>query len=203
MSPPDDPFSRPSPFNPAATGGATDPLDTGTAIRTGAVVPPFRRDFDNARDPYTARNALGITVDVATIAARFNNVVIQKFTANSTYTPTAGMKFCIVEAIGGGGGGGGGASSAGTNGVMGGGGGSGAYSQRRLTAADIGASQSVTIGTAGTGGAGGGNNGVAGGDTSVGSLVVAKGGTGGKGTTASGCPGGAGGASSGGAGDIT
>src|SRR6266487_1899775 len=49
-----------TPFNPAATGGATDPLDTGTAIRTGAVVPPFRRDFDNARDPYVARVALGL-----------------------------------------------------------------------------------------------------------------------------------------------
>src|SRR6266516_2600538 len=175
MSPSDDPFSRPAPFNPAATGGATDPLDTGTAIRTGAVVPPFRRDFDNARDPYTARNALGITIDVTTIAARFNNVVIQKFTSNGTYTPTAGMKFCIVEAVGGGGGGGGCASAAVNIGAGGGGGGAGGYSLVRLTAAQVGVSQTVTMGTAGSAGTSGNNAGGNGGDTSVGARCIGQG----------------------------
>src|SRR6266487_1866056 len=154
MSPPDDPFSRPAPFNPAATGGATDPLDTGTSIRTGAVVPPFRRDFDNARDPYVARSALGLPANVTSVDTRFNSIAIQKFTANGTYTPTPGMRFCIIEAVGGGAGGGSVASAA-ADIYVGGGGGAGSYSRALSSAAQIGASQAVTIGSAGTGGAAG------------------------------------------------
>lgn len=35
------------------------------------------------------------------------NADIRVFTSSTTYTPTAGMKFCQVECVGGGGGGGG------------------------------------------------------------------------------------------------
>ena len=110
----------------------------------------------------------------------------QRFTTPgvATYVPSPGTLYCIVEAVGGGGGGGGayGANTDQFN--LGGGGGSGAYSRRLLTAAQIGASQTVTIGAAGVGGTGGTvpGTGGAGGDTSVGILVVAKGGTGGGGT---------------------
>jgi len=38
-----------------------DPFRREFELETGAPVAPFRRDFDNARDPYTARNALGIS----------------------------------------------------------------------------------------------------------------------------------------------
>jgi hypothetical protein len=101
---------------------------------------------------------------------------IQLFTTSGTYTPSANLVSAVVEVIGGGGGGGGslGAAQALSSG---GGGGSGAYARRALTAAQIGASQSVTIGAAGVGAAN--TNGTTGGDTLFGSLAVAKGGLGG------------------------
>jgi hypothetical protein len=106
---------------------------------------------------------------------------ITTFTASGTYTPTAGLIYAIIECVGGGGGGGGGQSpGAGAGYAIGcGGGGSGGYSRTVKSAAQIGASQSVTIGA---GGAGVSNaNGNAGGTTSVGTLCVAQGGSGGTG----------------------
>lgn len=107
------------------------------------------------------------------------SVVKQVFTASGTYTPTTGMKYCIVEAIGAGGGGGGTTGSAAPNQFGGGGGQSGSYARSVITAATIGASKAVTIGAKGTGGAAGNNAGAAGGDTSLSTLVIAKGGAGG------------------------
>jgi hypothetical protein len=98
-----------------------------------------------------------------------------------TYTPTSGMKYCIIEALGGGGGGGGTANSPASIGVGGGGGGAGSCSRMSATAATIGASQSVVVGAAGAAGAAGNNAGGNGGDTSVGVLCIGKGGTGGSG----------------------
>jgi hypothetical protein len=121
-------------------------------------------------------------------------VVQQLFTVNGTYTPTAGMLYCIVEAVGGGGG----AGSSGTTTRWGGGGGGGEYVRSRLTAAQIGASKAVTIGAGGTGGVSG--NGADGGDTSLGILVVATKGLGGIANAGSGSLGGDGG--SGGTGDF-
>jgi hypothetical protein len=111
-----------------------------------------------------------------------SGVVVQKFTASGTYTPTPGMLHAIIECVGGGGGGGG---VAGASAYLGGGGagGSGGYSRLYTTASAIGASKAVTIGTAGTGGASGANAGVAGGDTSVGTLCIAKGGGAGSGAS--------------------
>lgn len=107
----------------------------------------------------------------------FTQIVIQTFTGNGTYTPTSGMKCCIVEAIGGGGGGGGAANTSASTVNGGGGGGGGSYSMSSLTAAQIGVSQTVTIGAAGTAGSAGNNNGGNGGNTSLGILVVANGGS--------------------------
>ena len=109
-------------------------------------------------------------------------IVVQTFTASGTYTPTAGMAYCISECVGGGAGGGGTADSSGNS--HGGGGGAGGYSRKISTAADIGASQTVTIGAGGSGGATGANSGSGGGDTSVGAICIAKGGSGGAGAAA-------------------
>ncbi|MGR9056090.1 hyaluronate lyase N-terminal domain-containing protein [Rhizobium leguminosarum] len=128
---------------------------------------------------------------------------IQKFTASGTYTPDAKMIYCEIECIGGGGGGGGAISTtAGTvNGA--GGGGAGARAVKLATKADIGASKTVTIGAAGTAGAAGNNAGGAGGDTSVGTLCVAKGGSPGSGAAAgAGSAAGAGGVSGSSVGDV-
>jgi hypothetical protein len=108
----------------------------------------------------------------------------QSFTTAATYTPTPGMKVCIVECWGGGGGGGGAANS-GIGQSTGGFGGSGGYSRRVLTALQIGAGQTVIIGPGGLGGAAGTNNGAPGGDTTVGTILcVAKGGSQGLGALA-------------------
>lgn len=130
--------------------------------------------------------------------ASFSSIVIQTFTATGTYTPTTGMKFCVIEVVGGGGGGGG-AEISGSNATIavGGGGGGGGYARKMFSAATIGASQSVTIGAAGAAGASTPANGGTGGTTSIGALISATGGTGGVGgaATAGGfSPGGGGGA---------
>jgi hypothetical protein len=113
----------------------------------------------------------------AAVSAGIN---LQVFTASATYTPTSGMKNCLVFSTGGGGGGGG-ADSDGSSAQGGGGGGAGATCIERFDAATIGASQTVTIGAGGTAGANTGGNGGNGGDTTFGALHTAGGGSGGTG----------------------
>ncbi len=112
-------------------------------------------------------------------AAGVATVQKQIFTGSGTYTPTAGMLYCIIEMVGGGGGGGG------TNGnnAFAGGGGAGSYARSVVTAAAIGASKSVTVGAAGTAGANTGGNGGTGGASSVGTIITTNGGAGGTGDT--------------------
>jgi hypothetical protein len=106
-----------------------------------------------------------------------------------TYTPPSNLLMAYVGAIGGGGGGGSGAAR-GSGTAMGGLGGLGASIARRwLTPTQIGASQTVTVANGGAGGAAreylgsqlAGNTGANGGDSSFGSLVIARGGLGGPG----------------------
>lgn len=133
---------------------------------------------DSAFIDATGFNAAKIIMNGSPV---FDKVAVQSFNTSGTYTPTAGMAYCIVETWGGGGGGGGivgGATSSGG----GGGGGAGSYSRRYLTAAQIGVSQTVTIGAAGSAGAAGNNAGGAGGTTSVGALCISNGGGGGGGS---------------------
>lgn len=128
-------------------------------------------------------------------------VISRIFTANGTYTPTVGMIFCITEVVGAGAGSGGAATSGAVNAAVGGSGGAGGYSREILTAATIGVSQAVTIGTGGTAGAAGNNAGGNGGTTSLGALISATGGNAGAGgaSTSSGSyAGGVGGVGSGG-----
>lgn len=127
---------------------------------------------------------------------------LRVFTSSTTYVPTAGTAYAIVECIGGGGGGGGiaGGAYAGT-----GGGGSGGYSRRLLSAAQIGASQPITIGAGGAGGIGNSTLSTSGGDTFMGSslataLCAAKGGGGARNNA--GYEGGAGGPTTGAVGDV-
>lgn len=107
----------------------------------------------------------------------FTTIAVQAFTVNGTYTPTANMKFCIVEAVGGGGGAGGTNSGGASIYISSCGGGSGGYARVLYTAAQIGASKAVTIGAAGTAGGSGGTGGT-GGTTSLGALLSITGGTG-------------------------
>lgn len=114
----------------------------------------------------------------------FTSAVLRSI-ATGTYTPTSGMKFCLVILTGGGGGGGGADNNAATAFFcgVGGGGGGGGTSIGLFTAATIGASQAVTVGAAGT--AGSATNGTAGGtggNSTFGALLTANGGVGGVGS---------------------
>lgn len=129
------------------------------------------------------------------------SIVTQVFTSSGTYTPTTGMVYEVTTCYGAGGGGGGAATTT-TGFTSGGGGGAGSKSTKSSSAATVGSSQTVTIGAAGTGATAGANNGGAGGDTSLGTLCVGKGGSGGAGaSTNSGGLGGTGGVA--GTGDTT
>jgi hypothetical protein len=120
---------------------------------------------------YTRSNGKALMPAVVAIKQQF-------FSASGTYTPSAGMLYTIIECIGGGGGGGGAIGSGGAT-TTGGGGGAGSRSIKYVTAADIGANKPVTIGGGGGAGTGTPTPGGAGGDTSLGSLCIAKGGSGG------------------------
>lgn len=124
-------------------------------------------------------------VSLTTPGPAFSQIALQTFSANGTYTPTAGMVYCIVEIVGAGGGGGAVASNGGGGTYSAaGGGGAGEYGYGIFTAADIGVSKSITIGAGGTGGAAGNNPGSTGGTTSFGTLMTAIGGNGGSGSAA-------------------
>lgn len=112
------------------------------------------------------------------------NVYQQRFTSSGTYTPHAGLIKALIECNGGGGGGGGVLGSA-SEIFSGAGGGAGAYSIVLATAATIGASQAVTIGTGGGGGNSSPTGGSAGNTTSVGTICTAPGGGGGGASNAS------------------
>lgn len=143
----------------------------------------------------TASNTLTFTgTDSSSVAFGAGGTVLyqavvtvtkQVFTASGTYTPTTGMIYAAIQCVGSGGGGGGAAGSA-TGASGAGGGGAGSYSYTIKTAAQVGASQTVTIGAAGSAGAAGNNAGGVGGDTSVGALCIGKGGSGGAGSAAGG-----------------
>lgn len=138
-----------------------------------------------------------------TLGASVASTTLQYFTTSATitYTSNPNLIFAIVECVGQGGGGGGAAASA-TGISSGGGGGSGSYTRVKLTAAQIGVSQTVTNTAAANGGATGANAGSAGNDTSFGALCIGKGGSGGVGAvTTANAAGGAGGVA--GTGDLT
>ncbi len=126
-------------------------------------------------------------------------VKIQVLNANGTYTPNPGLIGGLYFLFGGGGGGGGCSTSTSTTGTVGAGGGGGGLAFGVLTKAQIGASQTLTLGSAGAAGAVNGAGG-AGGTSALGSLMTATGGAGGSfiaATTGNGIPGGIGGAGSG------
>lgn len=108
---------------------------------------------------------------------------VQEFSATGTWTKPTGAIAVLVQMIGAGGGGCGGPTRA-TNvaGVPGGGGSAGAAVEQWFVATDLSATETVTIGAVGTGGAGAtanstaGVDGVAGGDTTFGAHLTAKGG---------------------------
>lgn len=179
----------------------------GSPAFTGNPTAPTQAANDNSTKLATTAYADAIATGASGTYAR--KTVIQTFTSSGTYTPTdaANLKVANVIAFGAGGGGGGGALQAAGAACSGGAaGGGGARTFGWFSAAQIGASQSVTIGAAGTGGAAqtgagalAGNNGTAGGATAfgAGNLLVANGGGFGAGGQLAGNSGGGAGAAGG------
>lgn len=161
-----------------------------TAAGSGVIIPqngaPTQVNGDGTNIVATAPNIPLATT--GTQAAQFSQTTgrlinTQIFTANGTYTPTAGTTSVIVAAIAGGGGGGGVPSTTASQQATAAGGISGGYIVARLTTGFSGAA--VVVGTAGAFGGpttSGGN----GGNTTFGTAVTAPGGTGGTPGTATG-----------------
>lgn len=97
----------------------------------------------------------------------------------NTWTKPEGLKYVIVEVQAGGGGGGGVPSTAAGQVSSSGGGGGGAYGFKKILAASLGATETVTVGAGGAGGAAGLNAGTTGTNSSFGAHVVSAGGAGG------------------------
>jgi hypothetical protein len=156
-----------------------------SATSFSGVVTPSAGSITLAMQAPLAANSLmgNITGAAATPTAVptstfIRSVVRRVFTASGTYTPTPGMKFAEFELQGAGGGGGGSVTASASQSSAAGGGMSGAYVRDVLTAAQVGASQVVTIASGASGGPAA-TNGSSAGASSVGTLLVANGGIGG------------------------
>lgn len=178
-----------TPQNTRRAVNAVINLKAGTPATTGTqVTPSVDAGFVALAAVVVANGATTITSAniVATLGLRRASTPlpdvssflgVQVFTFGATYIPTPGMKTCIIECQGGGGAGGGAAGAVSTNVSLGAPGASGSYAKGRFTAADIGASKTVTVG--GGGGVVSGGTGASGGTSSVGGLISAPGGPGG------------------------
>jgi hypothetical protein len=167
--------------------GAVSLTNTITVNRTGADTISGRTSASIVT-PYGYIRLVSNGSNAWTVVGRSVNIVVFSTTGANTYTPTPGLTKADVYLVGGGGAGGGGALQASSSLVSGGGGGGGGGAAAgTFTAAQIGASQTVTVGAGGAagvaatssstaGGVGGG-----GGTTSFGSLLLAYGGGGGSG----------------------
>lgn len=134
----------------------------------------------SANQVLTSQGASALPIWKNPLAAFSMN--IQVFNNSGTYTPTVGMIYCTIECIAGGGGGGGITATIITTINAGGGGGAGGYARKTVSAATIGASVAITVGTGGAGGTTAGTNGSNGTSSSVGSIVSSTPGSGGTGS---------------------
>lgn len=159
---------------------SASPILTNHAVQIGAGTTTPTQLAAVAIGKFLASQGVGSDPAYASAVA---TVKQQNFINTGTYTPSTGMLYCLILALGAGAGGGG---VNGTNQNGAGGGGAGQLAMVLATAAAIGASKAVTIGTAGTAGANTGGTGGNGGDTSVGTVAVGKGGSGGVGSAGGG-----------------
>lgn len=152
----------------AIKDGANSEIGYGTYTLSGTTL---TRTVTNSTNSNAAISLSGAAEVFITPRAQtlITTVKVQIFTSSGTYTPSANMVYAIVECQGPGGGGGGSTGNAGRLDASGGGS-AGGYSRKLVSAADVGASKPVVVGTGGAGGVGGtGSNGS--GPTTFGSTI--------------------------------
>jgi hypothetical protein len=133
----------------------------------------------------TIKDKDGVTLGelpVSKEGGRLRNIIYM--TESGTYEKPAWLKFVRVKGVGGGGGGGGCAATSTAQKGFSGSGSGGGYFEKRILAAALAESETVTIGAMGSGGAAGNNTGSTGGTTSFGAHCSATGGAGGGGSIA-------------------
>jgi hypothetical protein len=138
-------------------------------------------DYDNATSGLAATD---VQAAIDELVAAGGSTDVQTFSVDGTWTKPVTAKRVLVMAFGAGGGGGSGRADASANAGGGAGGSGGAYSEIWYDENDLSATEAVTIGLGGTGGAAvaptnNGNAGADGGNTSFGSICIARGGDGG------------------------
>jgi len=115
---------------------------------------------------------------LASIPAKPNSLLnVQVFTTNGIYTPTTGIKNAYMKYCGGGGGSGFASATTSTQNAASGGAAAGSYGESFLSAAQIGATRSITIGIGGTAGNASVPGG-SGGTTQMDSIIICPGGGG-------------------------
>lgn len=183
-------------YEAALRTGGTDSAGTYGINLTGSTFPSFTVNaliasglnyptVDGASGNILTTDGAGNLTLQPPAAAGISTINVQTLTtADTTYTPTVGMAYCIVEMVGGGGGGGGAAATVAGQSACGGGGGAGGYYRQIFTGATIGAGVPITIGAGGAGAASGNNTGTSGAD-SVFNSFHAVGGVGGGGGASS------------------
>ncbi|WP_337015381.1 carbohydrate kinase [Pantoea agglomerans] len=165
---------------------------TGGNPQTGELPTALDADFfDSVQEEISAViEAAGLTLtksNRAQLLAAMNTLVgpgrliyVQIFKTSATYTKTTGTKNVIAEVQAAGGSGGNTGYSGSSTVSLATGGSAGGYAKSKLTADQVNG-QLITVGTGGKAKAGNPVSGSVGGDSSIGSLVVCKGGSGGYG----------------------
>ncbi|HCK1404224.1 TPA: phage tail protein [Escherichia coli] len=133
-----------------------------------------KQPLDNTLTNLSGKDVAGLLTYLGLGDGTGRLVKCQVFKASGIYTPTAGIKFAIVEVVGSGGAGGGCQVGTGGNAACGGGGMSGEYVKARIDHPVV---TTVTVGYGGTGASA--MPGATGGSSAFGDVVTAKGGLGG------------------------
>jgi hypothetical protein len=158
--------------SPVLTGNPTAPTQATADNSTKIANTAFTQAVVGAAATAAANAAVGAAVAGLPLGLK----QITRFLSSGTYTKPSWLRMAIIKGCGGGGAGGGSGANA-TNSACGGGGGYAGYGELLLLAANISATETVTIGAGGTGNLNSGGS--AGGNTSFGTHVTFNGGHGG------------------------